>query len=100
MQDARWIGRVHQTHVNCWEGQLCLGHKKQNRVALSTAKAELLSNGSCYAQLLWMRASLLDFRINKFGQVPLLCDSESAMKIATNRFNTQDQSTLIFVISS
>jgi hypothetical protein len=29
--------------------------KKQNFVALSTAEAEYVAAGSCYAQLLWMR---------------------------------------------
>jgi len=35
--------------------------KKQNSVALSTAKAEYISAGSCYAQLLWMKNTLNDF---------------------------------------
>jgi hypothetical protein len=38
--------------------------------------------GSC-AQLLWIRATLLDYGI-KFEQVSLLCGNESAVKIATN----------------
>jgi len=50
--------------------------KKQNSVALSTTtKAD-----SCYAQLLWMRATLLDYEI-KLDEVPMLCDNERAMKI-------------------
>ena len=57
--------------------------KKQNSVALSTAEAEYISAGSCCAQLLWMKQTLLDFGIT-FEHVPLLCDNESAMKIATN----------------
>jgi hypothetical protein len=47
--------------------------KKQNSVALSIAEAEYISASSC-AQLLWMKATLNDFKI-KFKQVPLLCDS-------------------------
>jgi hypothetical protein len=43
--------------------------KKQNSVALSTAKAEYILADSCYAQLLWMKATLNDFGI-KFKQVP------------------------------
>ena len=35
--------------------------KKQNSVALSTAKAKYLSTGSCCAQILWMKATLNDF---------------------------------------
>jgi hypothetical protein len=34
--------------------------KKQNSAALSTAEAEYISVGSCCAQLLWMKQTLLD----------------------------------------
>jgi hypothetical protein len=44
--------------------------KKQNSVALSTAEAKYISTGSCCAQLLWMKATLNDFRI-KFKNMPL-----------------------------
>ena len=57
--------------------------KKQNSVALSTAEAEYISAGSCCAQILWMKATLNDFRI-KFKIVPLLCDNESAIKLTNN----------------
>ena len=57
--------------------------KKQNSVALSTAEAEYVSAGSCCAQLLWMRQTLKDFSIT-VDAVPLLCDNESAIKIANN----------------
>jgi hypothetical protein len=57
--------------------------KKQNSVALSTAEAEYISAGNCCAQLLWMKQTLLDYRIS-FKNIPLLCDNESAIKLATN----------------
>ena len=57
--------------------------KKQNRVALSTAEAEYISDGSCCAQLLWMKAALSDFGI-KFKQVPLQCDNESVVQLTNN----------------
>jgi hypothetical protein len=57
--------------------------KKQNSVALSTAEAEYISTGSCCAQLLWMKQTLLDYGL-KFKEIPLLCDNESAIKIANN----------------
>jgi hypothetical protein len=57
--------------------------KKQNSVALSTAEAEYISAGSCCAQLLWMKQTLLDYGV-KFKEIPLLCDNESAIKIANN----------------
>jgi hypothetical protein len=52
-------------------------------VALSTAEAEYISAGSCCAQLLWMKQTLLDYGV-KFKEIPLLCDNESAIKIANN----------------
>ncbi|CAO2163650.1 unnamed protein product [Urochloa humidicola] len=57
--------------------------KKQNSVALSTAEAEYISAGSCCAQLLWMKQTLLDFGV-ALKEIPLLCDNESAVKIANN----------------
>jgi hypothetical protein len=57
--------------------------KKQNSVALSTTEAEYISTGSCFAQILWMKATLNDFGI-KFKKVPLLCDNESDIKLTNN----------------
>jgi hypothetical protein len=57
--------------------------KKQNSVDLSTAEAGCISAGSCCAQLLWMKQTLLDYGV-KFNEIPLLCDNESAIKIADN----------------
>jgi hypothetical protein len=57
--------------------------KKQNSVALSTAEAEYIAAGHCCAQLLWMRQTLRDYGY-KLSKVPLLCDNESAIRIADN----------------
>jgi hypothetical protein len=57
--------------------------KKQNSVALSTAEAEYIAAGHCCAQLLWMRQTLRDYGY-KLTRVPLLCDNESAIKMADN----------------
>ena len=57
--------------------------KKQNSVALSTAEAEYIAAGSCCAQILYIKQTLLDYGI-AFKSVPLLCDNESAVKIANN----------------
>jgi hypothetical protein len=57
--------------------------KKQNSVALSTAKAEYIVAGHCCAQLLWMRQTLRDYGY-KLSKVPLLCDNESAIRMADN----------------
>jgi hypothetical protein len=57
--------------------------KKQNLVALSTAEAEYIAAGHCYAQLLWMRQTLMDYGY-KLSNVPLLCDNESEIRMVDN----------------
>jgi hypothetical protein len=57
--------------------------KKQTSVALSTVEAEYVAAGQCCAQLLWMRQTLRDFGYN-LSKVPLLCDNESAIRLADN----------------
>jgi hypothetical protein len=57
--------------------------KKQNSVALSTAEAEYVVAGACCAQLLWMKQNLKDYGCH-FTHIPLLCDNESAIKLANN----------------
>jgi hypothetical protein len=57
--------------------------KKQTPVALSTAEAEYVAAGQCCAQLLWMRQTFQDFGYN-LSKVPLLCDNESAIRLADN----------------
>jgi hypothetical protein len=55
--------------------------KKQNSVPISTAEAEYIAAGHCYAQLLWMRQTLRDYGY-KLSKVPLICDNESAIRMA------------------
>jgi hypothetical protein len=57
--------------------------KKQTSIALSTAEVEYVAVGQCCAQLLWMRQTLRDFGYN-LSKVPLLCDNESAIRLADN----------------
>jgi hypothetical protein len=57
--------------------------KKQNSVALSTVEVEYIATGHCCAQLLWMRQTLGDYGY-KLSKVPLLCDNESAIRMADN----------------
>ena len=56
--------------------------KKQNSVALSTAKAEYIGAGACSAQILYMKQTLLDCVV--LEKVPLLYDNESAVKLTNN----------------
>jgi hypothetical protein len=64
-------------------GQFCWSSKKQNFVSLSTTEAEYVTAGSCCAQRLWMRQTLKDYSYT-INHIPLLCDNESATKIAYN----------------
>jgi hypothetical protein len=73
--------------------------KKQNFVALSTDEAKYVSAGSCCAQLLWMKQTLLNYGV-KFNFIPLLCDNESAMKITTNPIQHKKPNTLISAATS
>jgi hypothetical protein len=57
--------------------------KKQNSVTLSTAEAEYIVVGHCCAQLLWMMQTLRYYGF-KLSKVPLLCDNESAIRMADN----------------
>ena len=57
--------------------------KKQNSVALSTAEAEYIDAGACCAQILYIKQTLLDYGV-VLEKVSLLCDNESAVKLANN----------------
>jgi hypothetical protein len=52
-------------------------------VALSIAEVEYISAGACYAQILYMKQTLLDYGV-VLDKVPLLCDNEIVVKIANN----------------
>ncbi|WVZ97460.1 LOW QUALITY PROTEIN: hypothetical protein U9M48_042997 [Paspalum notatum var. saurae] len=57
--------------------------RKQASVALSTTEAEYVAAASCCSQLLWMTATHSDFGL-RFGRIPLLVDSTSAISVAKN----------------
>ncbi|WVZ81678.1 hypothetical protein U9M48_029030 [Paspalum notatum var. saurae] len=57
--------------------------RKQTSVSLSTTEAEYIAAASWCSQLLWMKATLSDFGL-RFGKIPLLVDSTSAISIAKN----------------
>jgi hypothetical protein len=60
-----------------------LASKKQNSIALSTVEAEYIAAGHCCAQILWIRRTLRDYDY-KLSKVSLLCDNESAIRMADN----------------
>ncbi|GJT50537.1 retrovirus-related pol polyprotein from transposon TNT 1-94 [Tanacetum coccineum] len=57
--------------------------KKQDCMALSTAKSEYVSLSACCAQVLWMRTRLTDYGYH-FNKIPIYCDSKSAIAISCN----------------
>ncbi|WVZ90168.1 LOW QUALITY PROTEIN: hypothetical protein U9M48_036495 [Paspalum notatum var. saurae] len=57
--------------------------RKQASVSLSTTEAEYIATASCCSQLLWTKATLSDFGL-RFGRIPLLVDSTSAISVAKN----------------
>ena len=57
--------------------------KKQNCISLSTAEAEYVAAASGCTQLFWMRQTLKEYGVH-CDKLPLLCDNESAIKIAYN----------------
>jgi hypothetical protein len=57
--------------------------KKQNCISLSTTEVEYIAAASGCTQLLWMRQTLKEYGVDCY-KVPLLCDNESAIKIAYN----------------
>ncbi|WVZ49116.1 hypothetical protein U9M48_000497 [Paspalum notatum var. saurae] len=57
--------------------------RKQSSVSLSTTEAKYIAAASCCSQLLWMKATLSDFGL-RFGRIPLLVDSISAISVAKN----------------
>ncbi|WVZ97843.1 hypothetical protein U9M48_043352 [Paspalum notatum var. saurae] len=60
-----------------------LGTSLQASISLSTTEAEYIAAASCCSQLLWMKATLSDFGL-RFGKIPLLVDSTSAISVAKN----------------
>ena len=52
-------------------------------MALSTAEVKYIAMGACCAQILYMKQTLLDYGV-VLEKVPLLCDNESAIKLANN----------------
>ncbi|WVZ93471.1 hypothetical protein U9M48_039446 [Paspalum notatum var. saurae] len=56
---------------------------KQASISLSTTEAEYIAAASCCSQLLWTKATLSDFGL-KYGRIPLLVDSTSAISVAKN----------------
>ena len=57
--------------------------KKKNSVSLSTSKAEYIVAGVCYAQLLWMKKLLDDYRISQ-DTIRVFYDNTSSINLSKN----------------
>ncbi|GKA64261.1 hypothetical protein Tco_0763867 [Tanacetum coccineum] len=57
--------------------------KKQDCIAMSSAKAEYVALSASCAQVMWMRTQLQDYGFN-YHKIPLYCDSQSAIAISCN----------------
>ncbi|GKE44723.1 retrovirus-related pol polyprotein from transposon TNT 1-94 [Tanacetum coccineum] len=57
--------------------------KKQDCLALSTAKVEYVSLSACCAQVIWMRTQLTDYGYH-FNKISIYCDSKLAIAISCN----------------
>jgi hypothetical protein len=58
--------------------------KKQSVVVRSTAEAEYRAMALGVAELLWLRALLVELKMDQGGKMKLWCDSKSAISIANN----------------
>ncbi|GKE61997.1 hypothetical protein Tco_1512364 [Tanacetum coccineum] len=57
--------------------------KKQKSTAILTTEAEYISMFGCYAQILWMRSQLTDYKFD-FNKIPLYSDSQSVIALSCN----------------
>ena len=84
MQVVELIGKTLQEPVSFIGSKLVsLFSKKQHLVSTSTAGAEYIAVGSCYAQILWMRNQLFDYGL-QLEKIPIFCDNTSAIVITEN----------------
>jgi hypothetical protein len=60
-----------------------LSSRKQSSVSQSTTEAEYVATASCCSQLLWITYTMSDFG-EEYTDVPLQCDSTSAISVAKN----------------
>ncbi|GKB68176.1 retrovirus-related pol polyprotein from transposon TNT 1-94 [Tanacetum coccineum] len=60
-----------------------LSAKKQQSVAMSSAKVEYVAAARCCASILWMKSQLSDYDIH-YKMLPIFCDNTSAIAISNN----------------
>ncbi|GJU63483.1 retrovirus-related pol polyprotein from transposon TNT 1-94 [Tanacetum coccineum] len=55
----------------------------QDCTSMSSAEAEYMSLSACYAQVLWLRTQLTDYRFH-FDKIAMYCDSKATIAISCN----------------
>ena len=87
--DAEYAGcRVDRksTSGTCQFLENCLilwSSKKQNFIVLLTAEAEYVAARPCYAQVLWMKHTLLDYDLH-YDHIKIFCDNTSTIHMTKN----------------
>jgi hypothetical protein len=80
--DAYWVGSIDdKKSIN--EGGLFLGNclvswlrKKKYLISLSTAKVEYIAPIACCAQVLWMKKTLKDIKVEYDQPISILCNKK------------------------
>jgi hypothetical protein len=58
--------------------------KKQSSISLSIAEEEYISIATCFTQVLWMKQSLTDIKVEYDELIPIYCYNASAISISKN----------------
>jgi hypothetical protein len=58
--------------------------KKQSSVSLSTTEAEYIAATTCCTQVLWMKKTLQDIKVEYDQPISIICDNTSAINISKN----------------
>nr|GEV05543.1 hypothetical protein [Tanacetum cinerariifolium] len=64
--------------------------KKQDCTVMSSTEAEYVALSACSAQVTWIRTQLQDYGLH-YNNIPLYCDSQSAIAISCNPIQTEYQ---------
>jgi hypothetical protein len=88
--DADWEGSIDDKKSTSG-GALFLGNclvswlrKKQTSISLSTTEAEYIAATTCCTQVLWMKQTLKDIKVEYDQPISIICDNTSAINISKN----------------
>lgn len=58
--------------------------EKQVSISLSTTEAESIAAATCCSQILWMKQTLKDIKVEFTGPIPIMCDNTISINISKN----------------